>query len=190
MKNITSTFGIVLAAGLTIGAIAAVSIAEGQMYTKGGVVQNAQTQVSSSAVTSNAGSVTTVNVVEQPTPAPTSSGNAAVALGPAAATSATANATTVSASQPAVAPANGQCAGGRQALSFDSPTVSFRGVTYSFTPTPPISIAGGAAIAAIYPAANGQSEICYSGECIGGPAGSCGAIAFAQPGGRVRIYVQ
>ena len=43
MKNITSTFGIVLAAGLTIGAIAAVSIAEGQMYTKGAVVQTPQT---------------------------------------------------------------------------------------------------------------------------------------------------
>ena len=72
MKNITSTFGIVLAAGLTIGAIAAVSIAEGQMYTKGALVQTPQTQVSSSAVTANAGTVTDVTVVEQP---------AAVALG-------------------------------------------------------------------------------------------------------------
>lgn len=177
MKNITSTFGIVLAAGFTIGAIAAVSIAEGQMYTKGAVVQTPQTQVSSSAVTANAGTVTDVTVVEQP---------AAVALGPAAAKAADLN----QASTSPVAPATGQCAAGRQALSFDSPTVSFRGITYSFTPTPPIAIAGGAAIAAIYPASNGQSEICYSGDCISGPAGSCGAIAFAQPGGRVRLYVQ
>ena len=185
MKNIPSTFGIVLAAGLTIGAISAVSIAEGQMYTKGGVIQNAQTQVSTAAVTANAGSVTTVNVVEQPTNAQ-ATGPAAVALGPAAAP---AN-NSVRPAAPQGIPANGQCAGGRQALSFDSPTVSFRGVTYSFTPTPPITITGGAAIAAIYPAGNGQSEICYSGECISGPAGSCGAIAFAQPGGRVRLYVQ
>ena len=217
MKKIPSTLGIMMAAGLTIGIIATVSAAESQVVTKTGLVHNQQNQMSSQASTIGAGDVTrvavtpTASVITQVPPAavPLTSFNpttirqptqsiAAVALGPASSPTPVAESqpdptqiAQVASPQPTqIASPSTRCGAGQRALAFDNPTISFRNQQYNFTPTPPITIPGGAAIAAIYTAPNGQVEICYSGDCINGPAGSCGAIGVAQPDGRVRVYVR
>ena len=169
-------FGIVLAAGLTIGAIAAVSIAEGQMYTKGAVVQTPQTHVSSSAVTANAGTVTDVTIVEQP---------AAVALGPAAAPAAELNQYRRSRSPP-------QAAIVQQVVKHSASTAlqSVSAVSPIASPRPHLlpSLAARQLQPLISVVIN--LRFAMKGRLHHAPAGSCGAIAFAQPGGRVRLYVQ
>ena len=176
------------------------------IYTKGGFVTSPQTVISSNAVTTGTSYVATPVTTYQPvtttvmqptqvvTAAPTfgayPTGPAAIPLGPVAGA---ASATTVAMQQPmapTAQPAAATCQMNRQALPFANPTISFRGVTYQYTPTPPLNFANGAAVAAIYPVSTGQAEICYSGACISGPAGTCDAIGVAQPGGTVRVYTR